>query len=67
MLTGIKIDNNDLKVLRGLVKNFVRENLRLEVDIKKAGKLGEKTCLIELRNPEDQEKMETQLEWDIRN
>lgn len=57
VMSGIKIDTEDKKVLKQAVENMFENNLQVKVQIKAAHRLGEKICLIEMEKEEEKEKI----------
>lgn len=53
VLTGLRIDTNKEDELKEAMANFIKTQLDVEVQIKKAYKLGEKVCLVEMDKRED--------------
>lgn len=53
IVTGLEIDQYDTEALTEKMGDVFKDHLQVEVNIKKAFKLGKKTCLIELNNSED--------------
>jgi hypothetical protein len=57
VIQGLEINTNDTKILKEGMRNLIGKELGIEVQVKMAYKLGIKTCLIELENEEDKEKI----------
>nr|CAI5866757.1 unnamed protein product [Callosobruchus analis] len=53
VISGIKIDTNDEKTLKGTVENFLLKELQVTVNLKGAQKIGEKMCVIEMESITD--------------
>lgn len=50
VMSGVDISTSDPKQLSQTMKNFIKAHLQIEVEVKSAVKLGQKTCLIKLGN-----------------
>uniref|UniRef100_A0A6P7GWE0 Uncharacterized protein LOC114347287 n=1 Tax=Diabrotica virgifera virgifera TaxID=50390 RepID=A0A6P7GWE0_DIAVI len=57
VMSGLAIEPYDQSVLKEGMSNFIKHNLKIDVKIKNAYKLGEKTCLIELAEHEEKVKV----------
>ncbi|KAI4466575.1 hypothetical protein MML48_2g00000184 [Holotrichia oblita] len=57
VITGLDTDTKEPQQLIATTKSFIRDNLEIEVEIKKALELKEKVWLIELGNEECKNKM----------
>uniref|UniRef100_A0A6P7GYW0 Uncharacterized protein LOC114348580 n=1 Tax=Diabrotica virgifera virgifera TaxID=50390 RepID=A0A6P7GYW0_DIAVI len=57
VISGLTIDTYEQARLKGKINNFIKHHLGIEVKIRNAHKLGEKTCLIELENQEEKRKI----------
>uniref|UniRef100_A0A6P7GGS8 Uncharacterized protein LOC114342381 n=1 Tax=Diabrotica virgifera virgifera TaxID=50390 RepID=A0A6P7GGS8_DIAVI len=57
VMSGLAIETYDQSVLKDGMSNFIKHNLKIDVKIKNAYKLGEKTCLIELAEHEEKVKV----------
>lgn len=57
VIQGMSIKTSDHEQLKNSMKYFMEQELNINVEIKKAIKLGEKTCLIELDNQTEKKKI----------
>lgn len=57
IMQGLAIDTNNQGLLKEVVRNIMKKHLEIDVKIKSARKLGQKTCLIELENVEEKIKV----------
>lgn len=57
VIQGMNMEMIETNVLRETVERMIRKDMELEVQIRKAYKMGEKTCLIEFEKEEDKEKV----------
>lgn len=57
IISGLKIDTSDQYLLKGAMENFIKQHLDIEVPIRSATRLGQKTCLIVLEKMEDKVKV----------
>lgn len=53
VISGIKIDTEDKETLKVATKNFIKEALNADVEIKDAYKIGDKRCIVEMENMKD--------------
>lgn len=53
IISGMKLDTNDDKILKGTIENFISQELKLNVKLKSVGKIGEKVCVIETESMTD--------------
>ncbi|KAF2882725.1 hypothetical protein ILUMI_23458 [Ignelater luminosus] len=53
VINELKIDARETKVLKETMKTFVKKHLNIDVEIKIAAKLGDKTGLVQLKNEND--------------
>ncbi|KAJ3658574.1 hypothetical protein Zmor_010306 [Zophobas morio] len=57
IVKGLKIDTNENEIIKEAMENFMKKELETEVEINKAYKINEKTCIMELKHFEDKIKM----------
>lgn len=57
VVTGLRIDTQDPEILKGTMKSMLTRALDVDIEIKSALKLGEKTCVIQLENETEKEKI----------
>lgn len=57
VIQGLNIDTEDMNALKNEIESFIKQELDVEVDIKRGKKLGPKVCLIELNEMEDKIKI----------
>lgn len=57
VMTGLRIDTEDKIMLKQAVEKIMEENMGMRIQVKSASKLGERTCLIELREEKDKEEV----------
>lgn len=57
LIQGIEVDGRDRQQLKGEIANFIKVNMGMEVEINTAIKIGHKTCLVELKDKNEKEKV----------
>lgn len=57
VIQGLKVDTDDRNILKEAVKNFMDKELEIDVKIEMATRLGERTCLVKLKDIEEKEKV----------
>jgi hypothetical protein len=55
VVNGLRIETESNKVLKEVMEELFEKKLQVKIDVKEAYKLGEETCLIELRNAQEKE------------
>lgn len=53
VIRGIEIKTQDQNENKEIVENFLNKTLQLRMDIKGAKKLGDKVCMVQLKNETD--------------
>ena len=53
IITGLEIDTNDDTMLRGAMENFIKDELKVEIKLRSAGKIGDRVCVIETESVTD--------------
>lgn len=57
VVQGLQIETSEPRKLKETMENFIKEELDIEISIKSARKLGNRTCLVELSNDEEKLKV----------
>lgn len=55
IVNGLNIDTADNKILKKTVERLFEEQLQVRIEVSNTVKLGEKTCLVQLKNEKDKE------------
>lgn len=55
VVNGMNIDTADNKILKQAMERLFEKQLQVRIEVKDAIKLGEKTCMVQLRNEKDKE------------
>ncbi|KAK9728148.1 hypothetical protein QE152_g18169 [Popillia japonica] len=57
VLTGMTMGTEDPRALKEVIENIIEEYLKLDIKIKNAKKIGNQTCLLELNNVDQKNKI----------
>lgn len=57
VVSGVTMNTYDKDRIKEKIKNLFKQHLQVDIEIKSAKRLGEKTCLVELNNTEDKLKV----------
>lgn len=57
IIYGLKMDTNEGYILKEEAEKFLKEQLEIEVTVKKANRIGQQVCLVALNNMEDKIKV----------
>lgn len=53
VIQGMEIKTQDQNEIKGVIEDFMKRALNVEIDVKRATNIGKKVCLVELRNTTD--------------
>lgn len=53
IITGVKIDKNDENVIKNDLESFITRELKLNIKLRSARRIGEKTCVVETESMTD--------------
>lgn len=53
LITGLRMDISNRKVQKETTKNLINQGLEVEVEVKSAFRIEEKSCIIEVNNWDD--------------